>query len=116
MGEPAKSALHATNVVVIFADDLGYGDLGCYGHPSFKTPRIDRLAEQGVRLTSFYSPSVSCAPARATLLTGRYSWRHGLMRNPTPDRGVNDVGIAAEELTLGEVFGDAGYATACIGK
>ena len=107
---------HGPNVVVILMDDLGYGELGCYGHPRFKTPRIDQLAREGARLTSFYVGSVSCAPSRATLLTGRYAWRHGVMRNPTPDRGVNHVGIAADELTVAEALSNVGYATACFGK
>jgi len=104
------------NVVIIFADDLGYGDLGCYGNPEFKTPALDRMAAEGVRLTNFYVPVPYCAPSRATILTGRYPFRHGIVRNPCPDAGVNDVGIADSEILLGEALQTAGYATCCIGK
>ncbi|MCI0745718.1 MAG: sulfatase-like hydrolase/transferase, partial [Verrucomicrobia subdivision 3 bacterium] len=65
------------NIVVILADDLGYGDLGCYGHPKFKTPHLDQMAAQGARLTNFYAPCPFCAPTRTALLTGRYPFRSG---------------------------------------
>ena len=104
------------NVVVIFADDLGYGDLECYGHPEFRTPALNAMAAEGVRLTQFYVPTPYCAPSRGTILTGRYPWRHGVWRNPTPDAGINDVGLPPDELTIAELLKDAGYATACIGK
>ncbi len=106
------------NVVVIFADDLGYGELGCYGHPKFKTPALDRMAREGVRLTDFYVPMPYCAPSRATILTGRYPFRHGLVHNPCPDAGpqADELGIAHSEITLGEALQAAGYATACVGK
>src|SRR5688572_14380010 len=71
-----------TNVVVILADDLGWGDLGVYGHPKFKTPNLDRMAREGARLTNFYSPTPYCAPSRASLLTGRYPFRNGITGNP----------------------------------
>jgi uncharacterized sulfatase len=112
----ATAAAGKPNVIVIFADDLGYGDLACYGHPSFSTPHLDRMAGEGVRLTDFYVPVPFCAPSRGTLLTGRYPWRHGVVRNPAPDAGVHDIGIRDEEITLGEAFRAAGYATSCIGK
>ncbi|MDA2926744.1 sulfatase [Acidobacteria bacterium AH-259-G07] len=104
------------NVIIILADDLGYGDLGCYGNPAFESPHLDRMAKEGVRFTQFYVPVPYCAPSRATLLTGRYPFRNGIVFNPAPDSGINDVGIADEELTLGEAFQQAGYATSCIGK
>jgi uncharacterized sulfatase len=107
------------NVVVILADDLGYGDLECYGHPRFKTPRLNQMAAEGARFTQFYAPTPYCAPSRGSLLTGRYPWRHGVWRNPAPDApggGINDVGIPDDEVTLGEAFKAAGYATKCIGK
>ena len=89
------------NFVIIFADDLGYGDLGCYGHPQFKTPRIDRMAAEGARLTQLYVPTPYCAPSRGTLLTGRYPWRHGVWRNPAPDANINDVGIPGQRNHTG---------------
>lgn len=104
------------NVVIILTDDLGYGDISCYGQEGYKTPNIDKLAENGVRCSAFYVPTPYCAPSRATLLTGRFPLRHGMIRNPTPDAGINDIGIAPGEITLGEVFQEAGYHTKCIGK
>jgi len=104
------------NVVIILADDLGYGDLGCYGHPKFKTPHLDQMAAEGARLTDFYAPCPFCAPTRASLLTGRYPFRSGMNGNPAPDGGVNDLGIPDDELMLGELFKQAGYTTACYGK
>jgi len=114
----AAETVARTNVIIIFADDLGYGDLACFGHPTFKTPNIDRMAKQGIRMTQFYVPMPYCAPSRAALLTGRYPWRCGITGNPAPDGRVprNNIGIADSERTLGEAFQKAGYATCCIGK
>lgn len=70
------------NVIIILADDLGYGDLGCYGHAKFKTPNLDRMAAEGARLTQFNTPAPFCAPTRASLMTGRYPFRCGMMANP----------------------------------
>lgn len=106
----------SSNVVIILADDLGYGDISLFGQKNYATPHIDKLAEGGVTCTDFYVPTPYCAPSRATLLTGRFPLRHGLVKNPTPDAGINDVGIQPEELTLGEVFQKADYKTMCIGK
>ncbi|MBI3464990.1 MAG: sulfatase, partial [Planctomycetes bacterium] len=115
VSSPALAA-DKPNVVIIYADDLGWGDLSCYGHPKFKTPNIDSLAAEGAKLTNFYSCCPYCAPSRVGLQTGRYQFRSGVTNNPAPDAGINDVGIPSEELTLGEMFKAAGYATACIGK
>lgn len=104
------------NVIIILADDLGYGDLSYFGQKNYSTPNIDKFAEQGVVCTDFYVPTPYCAPSRGTLLTGRFPLRHGLIRNPTPDAGINDIGIQDEEVTLGEVFQQANYKTMCIGK
>jgi len=104
------------NVLIVLTDDLGYGDISCYGQSKYKTPNIDNLADNGVRCTDFYVPTPYCAPSRATLLTGRFPIRHGLIQNPAPDAGINDVGISDSELTLAEVFQEAGYKTKCIGK
>lgn len=104
------------NFVIIFADDLGYGDLECYGHPQFRTPRLNRMAAEGVRLTQLNVPTPYCAPSRGTLLTGRYPWRHGVWRNPAPDANINDVGLPDSEVTLAKALKSAGYATSCIGK
>jgi uncharacterized sulfatase len=107
------------NVVIILADDLGYGDLSCYGHPTFKTPNIDRLAAAGARLTQFNCPAPYCAPTRASLLTGRYPFRHGLTGNPAPDGQrpeENRLHLPTSEITLAQLFQAAGYATGMVGK
>jgi len=104
------------NVVIILSDDLGYGDISCYGQIGYETPNIDKLATDGVKCTDFYVPTPYCAPSRATILTGRFPLRHKLIKNPTPDAGINDIGILDSEITLGEVFQEAGYKTNLIGK
>jgi uncharacterized sulfatase len=104
------------NVVIILTDDMGYGDISCYNNNHVKTPNIDRLAENGVRFTDFYVPTPYSAPSRASLLTGRFPLRHGMVQNPAPDAGINDIGLKAEEVTLGNLFQGAGYRTKCIGK
>src|SRR5687767_11834952 len=69
------------NIIIIYADDLGYGDLGCYGHPTIRTPNLDRMAAEGMRFTDFYSAAEVCTPSRAALLTGRYPVRSGMSHN-----------------------------------
>ena len=71
---------------------------------NIRTYEVDKLAEEGVLCTDFYVPTPYCAPSRASLLTGRFPLRHGVIRNPAPDAGINDPGIPAEEILLGEVF------------
>lgn len=90
------------NIVIVLADDLGWGDLGCYGNPAFKTPNLDRLAAEGARLTSFYDPVPYCAPSRAALLTGRYPPRCGLTSNPVPaaDPLVERLRAQAERMKV----------------
>lgn len=104
------------NIVLIYADDLGYGDLSCYGATVHQTPRLDRLAAEGVRFTDFYVPTPYCAPSRCSLLTGRYPFRSGMVFNPAPDAGINEVGLPAEEVTIAEALKPKGYASCCIGK
>lgn len=106
------------NVILILADDLGYGDLACYGHPRFKTPRLDRMAAEGARLTQFNTPTPFCAPTRASLLTGRYPLRCGMPHNPAPDGGAAADGLhlPESEITLAQLFRQAGYATGMVGK
>jgi len=114
---PASNAADKPNFVVIFCDDLGYGDLGCYGHPTIRTPQLDRMAAEGVRFTDFYSAASVCTPSRAALLTGRLPIRGGMQgqtrRVLFPD---SERGLPADEITLAEALVTAGYATACIGK
>src|SRR5216117_3010922 len=83
----ADRSSNPPNVIIILADDLGYGDLACYGHPTFKTPNLDRMAREGARLTQFNTPAPFCAPTRASLMTGRYPFHCGLTANPAPDFG-----------------------------
>ena len=105
------------NIVVLFADDLGYGDLGCYGHPTIQTPHLDRMATEGMKLTQFYAASPVCTPSRAALLTGRLPVRSGMCSNKRrvlfPDSAG---GLPETELTIAQALKVKGYATACIGK
>lgn len=103
------------NVVVILADDLGYGDLACYGNRNHQTPNLDRMAAEGARFTDCYVPMPYCAPSRASLLTGRYPFRHGMWSNPAPDSGIH-IGLSHSEITLPEALKPKGYASMCIGK
>ena len=106
------------NVLIIFVDDLGYGDISSFGQKQYATPHIDNIATHGISSTNFYVPTPFCAPSRATLLTGRFPLRHGLIRNPAPDasEAANNVGFSQSEITMGEVFQEAGYTTKAIGK
>ena len=101
------------NIVLIYADDLGYGDLGCYGADDIHTPNINNLADKGLKFTDFYSASPSCSPSRAALLTGKYP----------PQTGINEVffpeshtGLSSSELTLAELLKGRGYSTGIVGK
>jgi len=101
------------NILLILADDLGYGDLGCYGHPVIKTPRLDRLAKEGVRFTDCYAAMPVCSPSRAALLTGRNPHRLGIHDWIPAGSGIF---MKTEEVTLAELLRDAGYRTAFSGK
>ena len=95
-------AAEKPNIIIILADDLGYGDLGCYGHPSIRTPNIDRMASEGLRFTDFYSGACLCTPSRAGLLTGRLAVRSGMAGGP--GRHVlypnNKGGLPKDEVTI----------------
>ncbi|MBI5801351.1 MAG: sulfatase [Verrucomicrobia bacterium] len=105
------------NIVIIFADDLGYGDLGCYGHPNIRTPNLDRMAAEGMRFTEFYSAAEVCTPSRAALLTGRYPIRSGMCHDQFRVlRNVSMGHLPANEVTTAEALKARGYATGCIGK
>ncbi len=99
----AQTSAARPNILIIFTDDQGYGDLGCYGSKTNKTPRMDRLAREGTRFTNFYAQHV-CGPSRSALLTGRY---------PVRSRGW---GMPADEVTFAELMSEKGYQTVCIGK
>src|SRR5262245_5083989 len=102
------------NIVVIVADDLGYGDLSCYGSTDIRTPRLDQLAKQGVRLTDAYANAAVCSPTRAALITGRYPQRSGF--DYVVDYGQTDFGLPATKTSLPRLLKDAGYRTALFGK
>jgi len=109
----ASASDEPPNVVVIFADDLGYGDLSCYGATKLKTPQIDRLAAEGRRFTDAHSASAVCTPSRYALVTGEYPHRRGLSKPVFLKTGLV---IDTEKQTIADLMKDAGYATACIGK
>jgi len=106
------------NIVIILADDLGYGDLGCYGHPTIRTPNLDRMAAEGMRFTDFYVAACVCTPSRAALLTGRLPIRTGMAGSEkrrviyAKDTG----GLPPEEITIARALKSKDYATACVGK
>lgn len=103
------------NIVLIMADDLGYGDLSCYGNPSIQTPNIDQLAAEGIRFTDYHSNGAVCSPTRAALLSGMYQQRVGIP-GVVYTRLRDSLGMSPTVETLAEVFQGAGYATGIVGK
>ncbi|HEU0141137.1 MAG TPA: sulfatase [Bryobacteraceae bacterium] len=112
MGVSLRAQSRPPNIVLIYADDLGYGDLSCYGS-GIATPNLDRMAEEGVRFNHFYSASSVCSPSRAALLTGRYPTRVGVPRVLGPE---DNSGIPSSETTIAQMLKTAGYRTMCVGK
>jgi arylsulfatase A len=111
------SAAGKPNVVIILADDLGYGDLGCYGHPTIRTPNLDKMAAEGARFTQFYVAAEVCTPSRASLLTGRYPIRSGMAHNQFRVlRSISTGGLPASEITIAQALKQQGYATGIVGK
>jgi len=110
-GQPSSAP--PPNIVIIFADDLGYGDLGVYGHPLIKTPRLDRLASEGLKLTSFYASAPVCSASRYSLLTGRYAIRGGINGALMPE---SKTGLGPGETTIADILKSAGYRTGMVGK
>jgi arylsulfatase A-like enzyme len=111
-----QTTVQKPNVILILVDDLGYQDLGCYGHPSIRTPVLDRMASEGMRLTDFHSGATVCTPSRMALLTGAYPTRVGWTRGVVGYLMDMDDGLNPEALTIGEIFKSEGYATAISGK
>jgi arylsulfatase A-like enzyme len=104
------------NFIFIMADDLGYGDLACYGHPRNKTPHIDQLAEEGLKFTDFHANGPMCSPTRAALLTGRYQHRFGRHFESALSAKRPHLGLPSDAVTIPQVLKKAGYATGMYGK
>jgi len=111
----ARSAEPPPNVVYIMADDLGYGDLGCYGQKRIKTPSIDKMAAEGIRFTDHYAGSTVCAPSRCVLMTGLHTG-HSLVRNNREVRPMGQMPLTPETVTVAELLKQAGYTTGLVGK
>jgi len=112
LAENANRRPERPNIVVILADDLGYGDLGCYGATRLKTPHVDRMAREGLRLTDFHANAATCSPTRAALLTGQYQQRSGIVEA----LGERSAGLRDETRTMAEYLKTVGYRTAVFGK
>jgi arylsulfatase A len=112
------------NIVIIYCDDLGYGDIGPYGNTVHRTPHLDQMAQEGVVFTDFYVTSGVCSPSRSSLMTGSYAQRVGMHVNARPWGSVGrqvlfpkaHKGLNPKEVTIAELLKQQGYATACIGK
>ncbi len=113
LAAPLLAQRKRPNLVLIFADDLGYGDLSCYGHPTIRTPNLDRMAAEGMRFTQYYSANPLCSPSRASLMTGRLHVRTGVNRVLFPD---STGGLPESEKTIAQALKPLGYSTCCVGK
>ncbi len=118
VGQPTltRSPSERPNIIVVLADDLGYGGLGCYGHPTLQTPHLDSLAARGIRFTDFHANAPVCTPTRASLLTGNYPQRSGLEGVIYVRGETRQVGLDTTTLTLAELLREHGYATGMVGK
>ncbi len=115
---PRTEPNNRPNFVIVMVDDMGYAGVSCFGNPYFQTPEIDRLADEGMRLTDFHSSGTVCSPTRAGLLTGRYQQRAGIeaVIHPVADHPEHRKGLQTIETTFAESLHDAGYTTGLIGK
>lgn len=122
MGSPIfKTNDELPNIILIYADDQGYADVGTFGAEGFKTPNIDNLANNGIQFTNYYSAAPTCTPSRAALLTGCYPVRVGLPfvvgpKGPDWTKGKDNIGLSSKETTIAELLKQKNYATCCIGK
>ena len=113
----SSDAANKPNFVIIFCDDMGYGDLSCYGNPTIRTPNIDRMACEGMKLTQFYVGAGVSTPSRAALMTGRLPVRNGLYGDRVAVLFPNSkAGLGQDEVTIAKVLQQSGYATGCVGK
>ncbi len=118
-GQKEQTKTRQPNVIIIFVDDLGYGDLSSFGHPTIKTPNIDRIADEGVKLTQFYVGASICTPSRAALLTGRLPIRSGMSGSENSGNVLyprSTGGLPQSEITIAEAVKEQGYTTGIIGK
>ncbi len=115
VGKGSKATSERPNIILIMADDLGYGDVGCYGSKKIQTPSIDALARGGMKFTDYLSNCPVCSPTRAALLTGRYQQRCGIEGVVTAAKHRH-TGMALEEVTFAEVLKERGYVTGIFGK
>jgi len=116
---PLARGAETPNFIVIFCDDLGYGDIGPFGSELHRTPNLDRMAKDGMKFTHFYSTCGVCSPSRASLMTGAYPKRIGMHQNEKGQWVLfpgNNQGLNPSEITIAEVLKEKGYATACVGK
>ena len=109
----AKPTTRKPNFVIIFTDDQGYADVGCFGAEGFETPNLDRMAAEGAKFTDFYAAAPVCSPSRAALLTGCYPMRVSIPRVLFPR---DKIGLNPDEVTIADMLKTRGYATCCIGK
>ena len=108
-----SAADRSPNIVIVFTDDQGYGDVGCFGAKGYQTPHLDRMAKEGVKFTNFHVASAVCSASRIALLTGCYNTRVGIRGALGPN---SDMGIHEDEMTIAELVKQKGYATAIFGK
>jgi len=116
LAAPLLAAPNKPNFIVLYTDDQGIGDVGCYGHGEVKTPHLDRLAASGARFTNWYSNSPVCSPSRGSLLTGKYPEKHGMVDVLSSNAQFNVPGLKAGEKTIATELKGSGYRTAHIGK
>ena len=109
----ARESVDKPNFIVIFTDDQGYQDMGCFGSLLIKTPSLDRMAAEGMKLTDFYVAAAVCSPSRAALLTGCYPPRVGITKVLFPR---DSIGLNPKEVTIADILKSRGYACACVGK